>query len=123
MSPSVKEAMLTSIPVYMAGSLCTIGGREFPTAGGCLLYCKGGNSIPGLPPLDDSSTPHPVVTTTNVSRHYQGSTGQTGSQLKTTWYINIYNCISFYEHLLNFTDKEMEAQRLRKKRVYLLWSS
>lgn len=40
------------------------------------MYCRIFSNIPDLYPLDTSSTLTPAVTTNNVSRHCQMSTGQ-----------------------------------------------
>ena len=60
-------------------------GQRSPFCGDYLAHCRTFSSIPGLYPLEASSTaPSEVLTTENISRYYQMSPGNQVAQLRTT---------------------------------------
>lgn len=65
---------ILEIGFVIFGTIDTLG-RIILCCWGCLVHCMMVSSVPGLNPFIVSSVPPPVVTTQNVSGHYQMSPG------------------------------------------------
>lgn len=72
--------LASEVDNFSISDLWTFGARSFLVMGYHLGHCRALSSIPGLHPLDVSSTPPPppppaLVTTQNASKHCQMSGG------------------------------------------------